>query len=419
MARRACWWSFGSFVVVQLALGVATPGCGSKSGGSHGAAGASGKAGSHGSAGASGSAGAAGTAGASGSAGAAGTAGASGIAGSSGAAGASAGAGATAGSTGAAGATGVAGADASADAPGLVFDAGADGACGPVRLDRIAPDLLLLLDRSGSMGNDENDLRCMVGVPCVTKWSACTMAVNQVVQETEGSLNWGLKYFPTNTTCGVTAGVSVPVGAANTMPIAQSIAATAPGGSTPTRLAVASAADYLMSLVDPNPKALLLATDGEPNCAPGAQAQADDSAGAYAAVQMLANAGIPVYVIGIGNVATAEATLNLMAMAGGRPNAGATAYYPTSSSADLVDTLRAIGAQTMPCTYALGAVPASPQDLVVTAAGIVIPRDATHAEGWDYDASGKTIRLFGTWCAKDQANTLVDVEESLPCPTDR
>jgi hypothetical protein len=309
--------------------------------------------------------------------------------------------------------------DASVDAPNASFDGGADGACGPVRLDRVAPDLLLLLDKSGSMANDENDTKCMLGVACVTKWSECTMAVNQVVQETQGSLRWGLKFFPNNAACGVTPGVSVPIGPANTMPIADSIAATLPGGSTPTRLAVASAADYLMSLADPNPKVLLLATDGEPNCAPGATSAADDSAGAIAAVQMLADAGIPTYVIGIGNVAIANATLNMMAVAGGRPQAGFTSYYPAASNAELVDTLRAIGAQTMPCTYALGALPASPQDLVVTAGTGVIPRDATHAEGWDYDTGGKTIRLYGTWCAKDQAGTLVNVEETLPCAQDQ
>jgi hypothetical protein len=268
------------------------------------------------------------------------------------------------------------------------------------------------------MSNDETDMKCLRGAVCDDKWTAVTTAVNQVVMETEGSLRWGLKYFPNNATCGVTDGVSVAVGPSNAMPIATSIMATAPGGSTPTRLAVASAAAYLMSLADPNPKVLLLATDGEPNCAPGATTAADD--GAVAAVQALADSGVPTYVIGVGNVVPAQATLNMMAMAGGRPNAGITSYYPVASSGDLIDTLRAIGAQTMPCTYALGAAPASAQDLVVTASNVVIPRDATHANGWDYDTSMKTIRLFGAWCTKDQAGMLTNVEELLPsCSQDR
>jgi hypothetical protein len=105
-----------------------------------------------------------------------------------------------------------------------------------------------------------------------------------------------------------------------------------------------------------NPKFLLLATDGLPNCMPGVLTpSADDSAGAVQSVQLLADNGIPVYVIGIGMETSAIATLQQLATVGGRPRAADPAYYPVESSADLVDALHAIGAQTMPCTYALPA----------------------------------------------------------------
>jgi hypothetical protein len=285
-----------------------------------------------------------------------------------------------------------------------------------VRLDRLAPDMLLLLDRSGSMANQEDDTRCPTGQPCMSKWSETTMAINQVVKETEGNLRWGLKYFANNSTCGVTPGVAVAVGLNNAMAISDSIMATQPAGSTPTRLAVASAADYLMSLTDPNPKFLLLATDGEPNCAPGQAADADDIAGAIAAVKMLADAGIPVYVIGIGNVATLVSNLSMLAMAGGRPQQGLTAYYPVASSGDLADALRAIGAQSMPCTYALPFLPADLAHVSIQVAGTSIPRDHNRAEGWDYDDSLKTIQLYGTWCAKDQAHMLAGIDFIAGCP---
>ena len=54
--------------------------------------------------------------------------------------------------------------------------------------------------------------------------------------------------------------------------------------------------------------------------------------------------------------------------------------------------------------------------MVITAANVVIPRDATHADGWDYDADIRSIHLYGTWCTKDQASALANVDETVPCP---
>src|SRR5437762_8745966 len=116
-------WCLASIAATCLALAV-WPGCGS--GAPSGVAGA---AGSHG-----------------------GTGG-SGVSGASAGAGTLGGAGDRGGTMGAAGdQAGNAGAgDASADVPATPTDAGAEtsgAACGPMRLDRVAPDLLLLLDRS-------------------------------------------------------------------------------------------------------------------------------------------------------------------------------------------------------------------------------------------------------------------------------
>jgi hypothetical protein len=319
----------------------------------------------------------------------------------------------TAGTTGASGSGGTTGSgaagtssDASADAPWTPLDGGDDAACGPKLLNRLAPDLLLLLDRSGSMAQMLDGLDCPTNVQCMSKWNECTKAVNQVVRETETSVRWGLKYFPTALACTVEAGVTVPMDTKNATAITTSIAATMPGGSTPTRLAVQSAAQYLSTLTDPNPKVMLLATDGLPNCAPGAPMAMDDSADAIAAVKAVADSGVPVYVIGIGSIDVGTTTLEQIAVAGGRPRAVSPSYYPVESSADLVDTLRAIGAQSAPCTYALPEVPPIPNNTALYVGNVRIQRDPAHLEGWDYDAIMKSIRLYGTWCDKDQAGTL-------------
>ena len=193
------------------------------------------------------------------------------------------------------------------------------------------------------MANDLNDMKCMRGAACETKWADTTAAINMVVGMTDTTIRWGLKYFANMGTCGVTAGAAVPIGPNNGAAINASIAMTQPGSSTPTRLAVTSGADYLMTVTDPNPKYILLATDGEPNCGPGMANDADDSAGAVAAVMAASTAGIPVFVVGVGNVAPAIATFPSTCSptrAAARRPARRTGYYPVSSTADLVAVLQ-------------------------------------------------------------------------------
>jgi hypothetical protein len=253
---------------------------------------------------------------------------------------------------------------------------------------------------------------------CVRKWDVVTETVREVVRDTQATLRWGLKYFPTDISCGVANTVAVPVGPSSADAIDTSIAATAPAGRTPTRAALQSADLYLENLADGSPRVLVLATDGLPNCAPGAaNTNADDSAAAIMAVEAVADLGIPVYVLGIGNVVVAAETLEMMAIAGGRPRpAGSPSYYPVDSRADLAAALRGIGDATAFCAYALPAAPANPADVAIVAAGDrAIPRDPTHAKGWDFEPGDKAIRLYGSWCSEDRAAKLAPLRVAQPC----
>ncbi|MFL5304388.1 MAG: vWA domain-containing protein [Polyangia bacterium] len=264
-----------------------------------------------------------------------------------------AGGGATAGARGTAGVGGAAGSGGS----GGVGRAGASAGSGPAgRGGGVAckPDVLLIQDRSGSMNEDENGVACNRG--CVnSKWSYLTTAVNHVVVSNEGSVNWGLKYFPDDNACGASMPPAVAVGPMNAATVAASIAATAPGGDTPTRDAITTGAAYLLSLADGNPKFIVLATDGLPNCPVGCAAmsrptnmctQTDnpiEDAAVEAAIDGAVGQGIKTFVIGIGNVATAESTLNALAIAGGEAQVGAsTSYYPATDEAALEAALTTI-----------------------------------------------------------------------------
>src|SRR5207249_6271196 len=101
----------------------------------------------------------------------------------------------------------------------------------------LPPDLLIVLDRSGSMADPISS----GGNP---KWQEATSAINTVVGMLQGQIKWGLEYFPTDLLCDQ-AGIAVPVSLNSASAISSSMVLTSPGGATPTRTAISHAAAYL------------------------------------------------------------------------------------------------------------------------------------------------------------------------------
>ena len=291
-----------------------------------------------------------------------------------------------------------------------------DANCGnlPFEVMPIPPDLLIVLDKSGSMAMDANGANCRLA-GC-SKWDQVTAAINTVVAQTP-TINWGLKLFANDNACAITDGASVPVGPGNAAAIAAAIMASAPGGNTPTRAAEASASAYLATLQDPGAKFILLATDGQPNCpAAGAAAAADDPA-AIQAVSDAATAGFPTFVVGIATGGSAaDATLNQMAMNGGHPRAATPSYYPVSTTADLVTALSTIkGIVTASCSYPISTPsPASdPTKIIVTLDGVPSVRD--DPDGWHTDQAMTTITFTGAACAALTAGSVTSVQVLYGC----
>ena len=301
------------------------------------------------------------TGGAAGSAGAPGTGGTLGVGGMTGTGGA-AGAGGAPGTGGAAGTGGVAGVAGAAGAAGAAGVAGAGQSGGGIGGMNCRPDVLIVQDKSGSMNNDDNDLSCNAGCGANSKWAQVAMAITNTVTATDASVNWGLKYFSDNNACDASGPPSVPIAAMNGAQVAASIAATAPGGNTPTRDAIMTGAAYLQTLTDTNPKFLLLVTDGLPNCPAGcatmskpsgACTQTDNStedAAAEMAVATAVSQGFKTFVVGVGNVASAQNTLNQLALAGGEAQTGAaTSYYAVFDEAALETALTTIVGKVSGC----------------------------------------------------------------------
>ncbi|HVT09949.1 MAG TPA: vWA domain-containing protein [Polyangia bacterium] len=214
------------------------------------------------------------------------------------------------------------------------------------------PDVLIVQDRSGSMTNDPGDRSCAGGCAGNSKWAIVSTAITNVVGTTDGIVNWGIKFFSDTKVCSASGPPTVGIGASTGAMVANAIARTLPNGNTPTRDAITYATAYLQSLADSNPKFLLLATDGLPNCPAGCADLTNPSnsctmtdnptedMAAEAAVTMAASQGIKTFVIGIGALPTAENTLNQLAIAGDEAQTGAaTSYYAAGDESALETAL--------------------------------------------------------------------------------
>jgi hypothetical protein len=217
----------------------------------------------------------------------------------------------------------------------------------------------------------------------------------------------------------------VMIAANDAAAVTGAVTATTPeGNGTPTGDALKAAVTYLKTLTDPNPKFILLATDGEPSCA----GTSKDSTGArpYAvqAVTDAATAGFKTFVVGVATTkATATQALNDMAVAGQMPrgdtNPLATKFYLASTKDELVQSLKEITGQVSSCVFDLTAAPQVPDNIAVHVNNAKAPKDTTHMDGWDYTSPDNLqIQVFGSWCDQIKTATSNTVNFVFGCPNE-
>jgi hypothetical protein len=289
----------------------------------------------------------------------------------------------------------------------------------------IPPDIMLVMDRSLSMTNDVNDMPCTGGTGmngncgANSKWQLMVPALSQVITGTDAMVNWGMYYLGDEPAmCGVATAPVVPIVANNAAAVTTSLTGNQFNGQvgTPTRRVIQGAVSYLTGLTDQNAKFILLATDGQPNCATATTLNTDDAAGTQQAVADALTAGIPTFVVGIGNTGAA-ATLDQVAIAGGRPQTGGTtSYYQVNDAAALGAALGTIVGQAASCTFNIGAPPdgTTTTGLGVFGDGNKIPMDATN--GWSFkDASMTSIIINGPMCDQVLSGAVHDVTVAFIC----
>ncbi|HEY4060181.1 MAG TPA: vWA domain-containing protein, partial [Kofleriaceae bacterium] len=273
------------------------------------------------------------------------------------------------------------------------------------------PDMLVVLDRSGSMLNNAGTTQ---------KWAAMKTALTSVVTGHQDEIKFGLLEFPSDGNCGAKAVPDVSVGLSSGAGFTQFFANNTPGPNenTPAYLALAGALTYFNQIpVNPAGRYVVFATDGLPNCLNGVAGNTSINE-TIAAVQNLYNAGIKTYVLGFGSLdATATSTLNSAADAGGLARPGTTHYYEAQNQAQLDTVLQSIaGGIIQPsCSFALQSLPPEPDNVTVTINGTAVPRSQSHANGWDYSPNAQTITFFGSYCTMIENGASTDVSFSYGC----
>jgi hypothetical protein len=282
--------------------------------------------------------------------------------------------------------------------------------CGVTSNDATAQpvDLLLILDRSGSMTwAMDNDNSCQpTSRNCQQRWATMKTTLAQVLSTSANTVRWGLKLFstPKQEVCAVSDNVEVAI-PGSAKDITARFDSNGPDqGRTPTREAVRKGVAYLQTVTDSFPKSILLATDGQPNCPAGSESDnvanmESDEEATTAAIQAARDAGFKVYILGIGPDKFATA-LTKFAQAGGTDK-----YYAAASGEDLAKQFNSIVGSVASCTFTLTKTPPVTDNIAVEFDGnkdLRAPRDTTHTDGWDYPTSGNytTVQLYGSWCDK-------------------
>ena len=299
-----------------------------------------------------------------------------------------------------------------------------DANCGlsTIDLTRLPAEVLLVLDNSGTMISSK--------MPSgLTRWVEAMNAFDQVLPATDANLNWGLMLYPgpytgSSSTGKCTVGqVDVPVASSNgaTVMAAYHARTLNDTNATPTTATINAAVAYLQQRTTANPKYIVLATDGEPNCgSPGdTSVTTQTRTAAVNAIAASKTAGIPVFVVGIcTSNTTGSTTLDQMADAGGQALPTSPKYYSANSQADLVAAMGQISGKIASCLFTMTSAPPDPTNVAVKFSdGTLALRDPTQTNGWEYtDSTNQKIQLFGPPCDSVMNGTYTDVKILFGCP---
>lgn len=275
------------------------------------------------------------------------------------------------------------------------------GRCG-CRGDRyeaemIQPNVLILLDKSGSMGDR---------VGSDTKWRIAIRALERLLADFGDQIRFGLVLYPEGGGCDP-GRILVEVGPDNASEILATLDDYSPRGSTPIGGSLEAVTGH-PSLQDPSrPNYILLLTDGEERCG-------GDGEAAVSALRTL-DPEVKTFVVGFGDGVEAG-DLDAMAVAGGTALAGSPKYYQADDEASLTAAFSAIGGMVLTCAYEIrdNGLALEPKDIHVFFDGVEVPHDPT--SGWDYVRGSSQIVFRGASCDALRGGSVSDLVIVHACP---
>ncbi|MFZ5440847.1 MAG: vWA domain-containing protein [Myxococcota bacterium] len=290
------------------------------------------------------------------------------------------------------------------------------------------PVVMLVVDRSTSMN------QTFPG-SASSKWVALRQALHGALPPWNDALELGLQVFPSASAAACTVSTSPELSPAfqQVDAVLARLDALSPGGSTPTALGVENAGAALLGRrTAGSAKALILATDGAPDCndtldprtctcVSGANCTASrclDDARTLGRISALAGSGVPTWIIGLrsSNDALFVDTLNRMADAGGRPRTGTQRFYAASSQQELETAFTDVRRQVGACHYLTTSVPNEGGSIELHLDGDFIPFDPTATRGWTWvDAGNGELALHGDACARAEALPLSALSVVVAC----
>lgn len=296
------------------------------------------------------------------------------------------------------------------------------GGCGGFvfQFDEVPPNLLILLDRSGSMDGD-------VPGSGMNRWEVAREAIFQVTTQFDTAIDFGLATYSSCLPGGCSPGsIVVPILPTNAALIQSFLDGTVGQGSgngqgvTPDghiqylcdsgnpETSTGVSLDALVgepSLQDPTrTNAVLLLTDG------GESSECASNVDGPAGAANLLGQPVPVQTFAVGMGGASLAQLEQIAMAGGTGQP-----YFADQPADLQMALAAIASSVSSCTFQLTEVPPNANEIFVFFDGdpAGVPNDP--ANGWTYDSTTNTIIFHGTACQSIQDGSVVGIDIVYGC----
>ncbi len=254
-------------------------------------------------------------------------------------------------------------------------------------------NLLVIFDESLSMNEPW-------GTAGQSKWAVASQAVAQAIGPLQDQINAATIFFPQPGLCGVTAidsgsQIDFQPGAQFLDDWNTYMGTHGPSGLTPTGAAMQMADAALASATLTGTTAVVLITDGDPNCG------TNDADVNRLAASWLAK-GIQTHVFGLPGIGTAQSRLNALAVSGGTGS-----YITPDDPSALQSAIAKIVGESVTtsfdsCQISLPQAPPSPDDvtLVATQAGVkqAVARDLGAGGGWTIDSAGTQIVLQGLFC---------------------